>query len=69
MYAKIKGYFEEFLVYFPEYKENSEYITLLRICDAPGSAVVEREPEFEMTSLRGFLTSSQIPVHAQLLHP
>ena len=25
--------------------------------------------EFEMKSLRGFLTSSQIPVHVQLLHP
>ena len=24
-------------------------ITLLRICDAPGGAVVEREPEFGMT--------------------
>ena len=45
------------------------YITLLRICDAPGGAVVEREPEFEMMSPRGFLTSSQIPVHVQLLHP
>ena len=32
-------------------------------------AVVGREPEFGVKSLRGFLTSPQIPVHVQLLHP
>ena len=26
MYAKIKGYFDEFIEYFPEYEENPEYI-------------------------------------------
>ena len=26
MYAKIKDYFDEFITYFPEYEENSEYI-------------------------------------------
>ena len=28
----------------------NNHITLLSICDAPGGAVVEREPEFGMTS-------------------
>ena len=46
-----------------------EHITLLSICDAPGGAVVEREPEFGMTSEILWVTSSQIPVHVQLLHP
>ena len=41
----------------------------MRSCDVLGGAVVDREPEFEMTSLRGFLTSPRIPVHVQLLHP
>ena len=54
-------------------EENKQYdssnITLSRFCDAPGGAVVGCELESEMTSLRGFLTSSQIPVHIQLLHP
>ena len=26
MYAKIKGYFDENIEYFPEYEENPEYI-------------------------------------------
>ena len=26
MYAKIKGYFDEFMAYFSEYDENPEYI-------------------------------------------
>ena len=38
-------------------------------CDALGGATVGREPEFGVTSLRGFLTSPRIPVHVQLLHP
>ena len=33
----------------------------MRICDAPGGAVVEREPEFGMTSEILWVTSSQIP--------